>query len=97
MSPRPWNSQRLVSYTPLVTSLLLDGGALGQVVRMIHERTAAGQSLASWLMVITALVLWQNFYRVKTPDERWARRMTAFSIGMNVLIVLTILFFRYVR
>ena len=94
---RWWQNPALVSKTPLVTSLLLDGGAVGQIVRMCREHTAAGQSLTSWCMVVAALVLWLNFYRVKTPGETIAIRMTAFSVAINTAIVLTILYFRYLR
>ena len=73
-----WRDPKWVSRTPFHYFYTLKGGANGQIVRMVHERTAAGQSLTSWVGVTFALVLWHNFYTVKTPDERpaiWTARL----------------------
>lgn len=91
-----WNNPAWVSRTPIVTSLLLDGGAIGQIVRMWREQSARGQSLTSWLAVILALTLWANFYRVITPNQFWARATILLSIALNVGIVTSIVWWRYV-
>lgn len=92
---RVWNNPAWVSRTPIATSLLLDGGAIGQIVRMWRERSALGQSLTSWLAVILALLLWANFYRVITPDQFWARATILLSIALNVGIVASIIWWRH--
>lgn len=92
----PWSNDRLVSYTPVVTCLLLDGGAVGQITRMIREHTAAGQSLWSWCAVVLALALWGNFYRVKIPHELPARLFNALAVVVNLGIVATVLYFRLI-
>lgn len=92
---RVWNDRVWVGRTPIVTSLLLDGGAVGQIVRMWREGSALGQSLLSWLAVILALVLWANFYRVITPAQYWARLTILLSIALNAGIVASIVWWRY--
>jgi hypothetical protein len=79
----------------LLTTLLLEYANVGQLYRMWTERTAAGQSLWSWLSVGCALVLWCNFYRVCCPRERFALWATMFGVGMNLAVVLTVIWFRY--
>jgi hypothetical protein len=96
MSGPIWKDPVWVGRTPILTACLLDGGAIGQIVRMWREQTAAGQSLTSWCAVVAALCLWLNFYRVITPDQKWAIRVQALSIAINIAIVATIVWFRYV-
>lgn len=91
-----WNNPVWVSRTPIATSLLLDGGAIGQIIRMWREKSALGQSLLSWMAVILALVLWANFYRVITPTQYWARLTILLSIALNVGIVASIVWWRFV-
>lgn len=91
----PLNNDRLVSLTPLITTGLLEGANAGQLFRMWGERTAAGQSVPSWLLVNLALWLWLNFYRVKTPGERLAILATKIGIVMNASVLLTTIYFRY--
>ena len=92
-----WRDERWVSRTPFVTSVLLEGGAVGQIVRMVREQTAAGQSLLSWIGVTFALVLWHNFYTVKTPGERPAIWTARLGIVLNAGICCTIVYFRYLK
>lgn len=80
-----------------MTTLLLEGANIGQLRRMWVEQTAEGQSLTAWLLVSAALWLWLNFYRVITPDQKFAIRCTAFGIVMNALVILTVLYFRYLE
>jgi uncharacterized membrane protein YbaN (DUF454 family) len=91
-----WNDPIWVGRTPIVTSILIDGGAIGQIVRMWSEKTAEGQSLISWAAVLMALVLWANFYRVITPDQKWARITILISIFLNIGVVGSVILWRYV-
>lgn len=92
---RWWDNPVWVGRTPIVTSILLDGGAIGQVIRMWKERSALGQSLTSWTAVVLALVLWANFYRVLTPDQWWARFTIKISIALNLIVVGSVIWWRY--
>jgi uncharacterized protein with PQ loop repeat len=90
-----FRNQRLVSLTPILTTLMLEGANLGQLWRMWTHRTAAGQELMSWVMVNIALWLWLNWYRVKTPNERFAILATRLGICLNTLVILSVAYFRY--
>jgi hypothetical protein len=94
MTLRWWSDPKWVDKTPIVTTLLLEGANVAQLIRMWTERSALGQSLVGWLSVSFALVLWYNFYRVVTPAARWARWATLFGIGMNALVCLSVMYFR---
>lgn len=89
----PWSNERLVNLTPYFTTFLLEGANVGQLHRMWTEHTAEGQSLPAWLMVCAALVLWWNYYRVQ--DLPSAKRATAFGVFMNVAVVLSVVYWRY--
>ena len=94
---RFWNDPTWVSRTPLITVLLLESANVQQVGHMWSCRTAAGQSITAWFCVNIALWLWLNFYRVLTPEQKWARRSTAIGIALNSAVILTVAYFRYVR
>lgn len=91
-----WNDKKWVSKTPLLTTFLLEGANVGQIKRMWTEHTAAGQSLVAWMMVWLALVLWFNFYRVITPEEKFAKYCTLFGVCMNTMVILSVIYFRYI-
>jgi hypothetical protein len=94
--PRFWRDPRWVSYTPFITTCLLEAANVGQIERMWLYRTAAGQNIASWCCVNLALWLWGNWYRVITPDQ-WIPRLTIkVGITLNTAVILTAAYFRYV-
>lgn len=90
-----WNNKAVVAKTPLVTTFLLEYANVGQLWRMWHEHTAAGQNLFSWMSVGLALWLWCNFYRVFNPEQKFALYCTMFGVFMNLLVILTVVYFRY--
>ena len=90
------NNARLVALTPIASLVLIEGGAVGQIARMLRERSAVGQSLWSWLAVSAALVLWFNYYRVITPQHLLPRITMAIGITLNLCIAATIVYFRYI-
>jgi len=94
--PRPWSNPKYVSWTPIITTILLEAANLQQIWWMWTQRTAAGQSLSGWMCVNVALILWFNFYRVVTPKEWIARVGTGIGILLNSLVILSIIYFRYV-
>lgn len=89
-----WNDPTVVSKTPILTTLLLEGANVGQLWRMWTYHTAAGQSLLAWFEVFAALALWLNFYRVITPDQKFAKWATGFGLCMNAAVWLTVIYFR---
>jgi hypothetical protein len=90
-----FSDPKIVSKTPLATVVLLEGANLGQLYRMWSTHTALGQSLTGWILVSIALILWLNFYRVCCPEQKWAFWATAFGIFMNALVILSVIWFRY--
>lgn len=90
-----WNDETIVEKTPVLTTILLESANVGQLYRMWSEWTADGQSLVAWICVNAALMLWLNFYRVCTPEQRWAIWATAFGVAMNSTVILTVILFRY--
>lgn len=85
---------RVVEYTPIATTLLLEYANVGQLYRMWREHSALGQNVWSWLAVNAALWLWLNFY-VQTGNLTWAVRATKVGIALNTAVVLTVAYFRY--
>lgn len=90
-----WSNPKWVSKTPLITTFLLEAANLQQLWRMWTTWTAAGQSISAWVSVNLALLLWLNFYRVITPNEKFAIWGTAIGVCLNTLVILTVAFFRY--
>lgn len=94
---RWYSDPKIVSKTGVLTVLLLESANIGQVWRMWTERTAAGQSLGSWISVGLALWLWCHFFRVCAPTERFAYWSTLLGITMNLLVILTVIYWRYLN
>jgi hypothetical protein len=84
-----------INYTPIASTILLEGANIQQMMRMWTEQTAEGQSLMAWSCVQIALWLWYNFYKQATPDKKWAIRCQGLGIGLNGLVILTVLYFRW--
>lgn len=84
-----------VKHTPIVTTLLLEAANVQQIGRMWTEKTAAGQSLGGWVCVNLALILWFNWYRVFTPDQKIAKYSTLVGITINFMVIMSIVYFRY--
>lgn len=76
-----YKNPELVKYTPFITTILLETSTLSHIYQMWREGTAAGQSFVGWLCVMTALVLWYNWYGVFTPEQKFARYSTLFWYG----------------
>jgi uncharacterized protein with PQ loop repeat len=90
-----WRNPKFVEKTPLLAVFLLEMANVQQLFRMWHEKTAAGQSLSGWILVNLALWLWFNFYTLFNKQQKFAIYGTAFGIVMNSLVILTVIYFRY--
>ena len=90
-----WNNPKMVEYTPFVTVLIFETGKISQFLRVLFERSAAGQSMIGWALSILGLMLWYNFYRVLSPERLIAKRSTLVGMTMNVAMLAIIAYFRY--
>lgn len=90
------NDPEIAGKIPIATTFLMGYANVGQLWRMWSCRTAAGQSLWSWLSVGLALLLWCHFYRVCCPDQKFALRCMQFGVFMNTLVILSVVWFRYI-
>jgi hypothetical protein len=90
------SNPKIIQYSPIVTTFLLEGSTVGHIFRMWTTRTSEGQSLLSWLYVIIALFIWLNWYRVMTPTQKWAQRSTMLSICSCIFGLFSVIYFRYV-
>ena len=88
------NLDTLVKYFPVLATLLIEAASLGQIARMFQERSSAGQSFVSYLLLILALVLWERFYAIRTPDEKPAVWTARASILVNILVASCVLYYR---
>jgi hypothetical protein len=90
-----WNDPAIVCWSPIVTTCLLEGANVGQMVRIWTQHTAAGQSLMSWCAVQLALWLWANWYRIVTPEQWVARFTIKVGIALNFGVILSVLYWRW--
>lgn len=90
------SDQKWVLRTPIASVILLEAANLQQLYQMwVVDHSAEGQSVTAWLSVQVALWLWLNFYRVITPQARWAIRGTQLGLALNMSVILTVLYWRY--
>jgi len=78
---------RIIGYFPVLSTILIDLANIGHIIRMFQEKSSAGQNPYSYLMVILALVLWAEFYRVRTPEEKIARWTAWFGVMFNLAVL----------
>jgi hypothetical protein len=90
------SNPKVVSKTPIATVFFLESANVNQIIRMWTEHSAKGQSLIAWLCVSAALILWCNFYRVCCPEQKWALRTTLLGVFLNALVILSVIYFRYI-
>lgn len=94
---KPWSNKAVVAWSPILAGVLIETGGLSQIFRMWSEQSAEGQSLLGWIAVLLALLLWLNFYRVCTPEQKSAFWVTAVGVLVNLGVIGTVLWFRYLH
>ena len=89
------DDKEIVKYTPILTTVLLESAAISQMIRMFREGAADDQSLLGWIMIWCALLLWFNWYRVFTPEQKFAKWSTIGGMVINTLGIASIVWFRW--
>lgn len=89
-----YNNPKLVTWTPLITSAILEWANLSQIWRMYCEGSSASQSLLGWVLVDIAMILWWNYYRVCTPDQRAALISIKLAILVNIIATAVVVYYR---
>jgi len=89
------SDKAIVKYTPILTSLLIESGVVSQLIRMWVNGAAADQSLIGWILVWFALLLWFNWYRIFTPDQKWAKWSTVAGLAINTVAIFTVIWYRF--
>lgn len=84
----------MVKYFPILATVMLDSAGIGHIVQMFKEQSSAGQSIFSYIMIIGALFLWEAFYRIRTPGEKFAVWSARFGIGFNLAVLCAIVYYR---
>lgn len=90
-----FSNKEIVKYSPVATTILIEGGVISQITRMVTEGSANDQSLLGWAMVWLALALWFNWYRVFTPDQMLAKWSTLGGMVINTAAMGVIIWFRF--
>jgi hypothetical protein len=89
------NIKNLASKAPLVATGIFVFADFSQIVRMVNERTSAGQSLIGWIGILIALLMYATFFRIITPKEKLAFYCTVINITIIIALTLTVAYFRY--
>lgn len=92
-----YRNPKFVALTPILSVSLLETANAAQLVRMWTERSAEGQSLWGWMCVNLALILWLNFYFTFNKEQKFAIWGTKLGILMNSMVILSVIWFRYVN
>ncbi len=89
------SNQKYVKLTPVLTMALLEAGNISHIIRMWVQHSTEGTSLIGWCCINFALILWCNFYRVMTPNEKIAIYSSLFGITVNFCAIFSIIYIRY--
>lgn len=84
----------MTRYFPVLATALIECASLGQIIKMFQVRSSESQSATSYLLLIVALVLFERFYAIETPDQRPALWTARVSIFVNACVLAAVLFFR---
>lgn len=84
----------MTRWLPVAATVLIECASFGQIIRMFREGTSAGQSFTSYLLLIAALILWERYYALETPDQKPAVWTARASILVNVFVAAAVLYFR---
>lgn len=84
-----------VARSPIIAQTLLEAANVQQLIQMwVVDHSAQGQSVTAWASVQVALWLWLNFYRVLTPQAKWAIWGAEVGIALNMAVILSVIYWR---
>lgn len=84
----------MTRYYPVIATVLIELASVGHIVQMFQARSSAGQNPLSYLLLMGALVLWERYYSLETPDQRPAIWTARASLVVNALVLAAVLYFR---
>ncbi len=82
-------------HSPIASAVVFEISTVGHFIRMLVEKSAAGQSLTSWLLVTVGLAFWVNWYRLFTPEQKIPRIVAMVSIFFHFVAAGAVVYFRY--
>jgi hypothetical protein len=86
---------RLLSWYPVIASLMFEAATGGQIIRMFREQSALGQEPISWFLVFIGLFGWYRWYTIRTPTEKLARYTALVSSFINLFAFFVCVYFKY--
>lgn len=89
-----FSDPEVVTYLPILATILLEIANIQQIYRMCSERSSLGQSVWGWVSVNIALWIWLWFYKITCPKEKVAIFATYMGIIVNLIVILVALYFR---
>lgn len=89
-----WNNPDRVKFTPIIARCGFEVANIGFILRMFQTHSSRDQSLLGWSLLLISLLLWVNFYRVCTPEQKIARYMSIVAALTNLAVFLTVIYFR---
>lgn len=81
---------RVIDSLPMLASVLIEAGNLGQLYRMWTQHSALGQNVWSYVAVLAALIMWLLYYRFRL-GRTLAYYVTWIAVFMMAAIIVTII------
>ncbi len=89
-----WSDPKFIGKIIPVTAGIMNVYAfILQIIRMIQDKSSLGQNPWSWGTILIILSLWAWFYKVCTPDNKFAYNMTRITLGFGIAVLLTNLYY----
>lgn len=89
------NKDFFIDLYPVIAAVLFEIATGGHIIRMIRERSALGQEPISWLLVSLGLFGWYKWYKIRTPDQKFAQWTALVSCWVNLFAFFVSLYFKY--
>jgi uncharacterized protein with PQ loop repeat len=88
------DTRTITRYFPVLATILIELASIGQIVQMYREQSSVGHNPLSWTLLVVALILWERFYTICTPNERPAIWTARVSVLMYIFVLGSVLYFR---
>jgi hypothetical protein len=83
----------ILKYTPIITVALFETGNIGQIIQMIIQHSALGQSPIAWLLYTVGLLMWFLWWKRFEPTQKMPRYAALAGAIINFAVLLTVLWF----